>query len=136
VARCVKKPLSLPRLVTGSWVYGTLSTWIGDKDKNRGWDMLGDAKRAFDRAVASGRLSPESRREAELQLATCEGSDWFWWFGDYNPGAAVSDFERLFRLQLCHLYVLLDEPCPEYLSHVFAQGLGDPARGGVMRQSQ
>ena len=136
VARCVKKPLSLPRLVTGSWVYGTLSTWIGDKDKNRGWDMLGDAKRAFDRAVASGRLGPETIRDAELQLATCEGSDWFWWFGDYNPGAAVSDFERLFRLQLCHLYVLIDEPCPEYLSHVFAQGSGDPARGGVMRQSQ
>jgi alpha-amylase/alpha-mannosidase (GH57 family) len=136
VARCVTKPISLPHLVTGSWVYGTLSTWVGDKDKNRGWEMLGEAKRAFDRAVASGRLGAEAIRSAELQLATCEGSDWFWWFGDYNPGAAVSDFERLFRLQLCHLYVLLDEPCPDYLSHVFAQGSGDPARGGVMRQSQ
>jgi hypothetical protein len=23
---------------------------------------------------------------AKIQLAICEGSDWFWWFGDYNPG--------------------------------------------------
>ena len=136
VERCAVMPYSLPRLVAGSWVYGTLSTWIGDKDKNRGWDMLGDAKQAFDRAVASGRLTPTRVEAAELQLATCEGSDWFWWFGDYNPGAAVSDFERLFRRQLAHLYELLGEPAPDYLQQVFAFGTGDPSRGGVMRQSQ
>jgi len=135
VERCVVMPWSLPRLVAGSWVYGTLSTWIGDKDKNRGWDMLGDAKLAYDRAVAAGRLSAEQREAAELQLATCEGSDWFWWFGDYNPASAVSDFERLFRRQLKHLYELLGEPAPPYLQQVFAHGTGDPSRGGVMRQS-
>ena len=136
VARCAVMPFSLPRLVAGSWVYGTLSTWIGDKDKNRGWEMLGDAKHAFDRVVASGRLTPAKVEAAELQLATCEGSDWFWWFGDYNPGAAVSDFEQLFRRQLMHLYELLGEPAPDYLQQVFAFGTGDPSRGGVMRQSQ
>ncbi len=135
VERCVVMPWSLPRLVAGSWVYGTLSTWIGDKDKNRGWDMLGDAKLAYDRVIASGRLSAEQREAAALQLATCEGSDWFWWFGDYNPASAVSDFERLFRRQLKHLYELLGEPAPHYLQQVFALGSGDPSRGGVMRQS-
>ena len=135
VERCVVMPWSLPRLVAGSWVYGTLSTWIGDKDKNRAWDMLGDAKHAFDRVVASGCLTPEQIEAAEMQLATCEGSDWFWWFGDYNPGAAVSDFERLFRRQLKHLYELLGQPPPAYLQEAFAFGTGDPSRGGVMRQS-
>jgi alpha-amylase/alpha-mannosidase (GH57 family) len=135
VERCVVMPWSLPRLVAGSWGYGTLSTWIGDKDKNRGWDMLGDAKQAYDRAVAAGRLSAEQREAAALQLATCEGSDWFWWFGDYNPASAVSDFERLFRRQLKHLYELLGEPAPPYLLQAFAHGTGDPSRGGVMRQS-
>ncbi|OGI54766.1 MAG: glycoside hydrolase, partial [Candidatus Muproteobacteria bacterium RIFCSPHIGHO2_02_FULL_60_13] len=43
---------SLRQLAAGSWVHGTLSTWIGEPDKNRGWDMLGDAKRAFDAAAA------------------------------------------------------------------------------------
>jgi hypothetical protein len=46
----------LPRLTAGSWVYGTLSTWIGHADKNRAWEMLCDAKQCADRALDSGRL--------------------------------------------------------------------------------
>jgi len=126
---------SLDRLVAGSWVYGTLSTWIGDPDKNRAWDMLGEAKATYDRVIASGRLGKEARRAAEMQLSTCEGSDWFWWFGDYNPADTVSDFERLFRHQLSHLYALLGEKPPKYLREVFAHGTGTPEMGGVMKRS-
>jgi alpha-amylase/alpha-mannosidase (GH57 family) len=128
--------LRLPGIVAGSWVYGTLSTWIGDKDKNRAWDMLGDAKRRFDEVVASGSLTEQQIEKAEIQLATCEGSDWFWWFGDYNPGETVSDFEQLYRRQLTHLYTLLGVQPPEYLAEVFARGSGDPSRGGVMRTAR
>ena len=126
---------TLTELVAGSWVYGTFSTWIGDPDKNRAWDMLVEAKQCYDRVMASDVLDSEKREQAELQLARCEGSDWFWWFGDYNPGETVSDFERLFRRQLTHLYQLLGEAPPEYLSKVFAHGSGDPEMGGVMRQN-
>ncbi len=125
----------LSQLVAGSWVYGTFSTWIGDPDKNRGWEMLIEAKQVVDRVLASGKLDQEQTGKVELQLATCEGSDWFWWFGDYNPGDTVSDFERLFRRQLTHLYELMEETPPEYLSQVFTTGSGDPSRGGVMRQN-
>lgn len=138
-SRCLESqkasPPSLSRLVAGSWVYGTFSTWIGDPDKNRGWDMLGAAKRAFDEAMASGRFRQDHSEALELQLATCEGSDWFWWFGDYNPSETVSDFERLYRRQLSHLYQMLGEDIPEYLSHVFARGSGDPLKGGVMKRN-
>jgi alpha-amylase/alpha-mannosidase (GH57 family) len=131
-----KKPAPvLPHLVAGSWVYGTFSTWIGEQDKNRAWDMLVEAKRVYDRVLDEGRLDETQQQEAELQLANCEGSDWFWWFGDYNPGGAVSDFERLFRHQLTHLYEILGESPPDYLAHVFTYGGGDPAMGGVMRQN-
>ena len=68
---------SIPELVAGSWVYGTLSTWIGDRDKNRAWDMLVQAKKAYDRKLAKGGFSEESLQELSLQLARCEGSDWF-----------------------------------------------------------
>ncbi|MGZ8136719.1 MAG: glycoside hydrolase [Methylococcaceae bacterium] len=125
------KPLS--RLVAGSWVYGTFSTWIGDTDKNRGWDMLGDVKRAFDKAVSSNQLTDKQIDQAENQLAICEGSDWFWWFGDYNPGEAVSNFEKQFRLNLANLYKLLGQEPPAYLALSFTQGCGDPAMGGAMR---
>lgn len=128
-------PPHLRQLVAGSWVYGTLSTWIGDPDKNRGWEMLVDAKKAYDKALSENSYSESQLKALELQLATCEGSDWFWWFGDYNPGQAVSDFEQLFRRQLTELYRMLDVKTPEYLKVVFAKGSGDPAAGGAMRQS-
>ncbi|MDT4332497.1 glycoside hydrolase family 57 protein [Methylomonas sp. MS20] len=124
----------LPRLVAGSWVYGTFSTWIGDADKNCGWDMLGDVKQAFDNAVQDGRLSDQQQEKARVQLAVCEGSDWFWWFGDYNPGEAVSDFEKQYRLNLTNLYRLLGEEPPGYLALSFTQGSGSPAMGGAMRR--
>jgi len=123
-------------VVTGSWVFGSLTTWIGDRDKNRAWEMLVDAKRAFDKVLMSGRLTDDERDAAEHQLAICEGSDWFWWFGDYNPSSTVADFERLFRSQLMVLYDVLGEAPPDYLSEVFARGSGNPDKGGVMRQGQ
>jgi alpha-amylase/alpha-mannosidase (GH57 family) len=131
----LKSPPILSHLVAGSWVYGTFSTWIGDRDKNRAWDMLVEAKLVYDRVIAEKYFSPEQMAELERQLAICEGSDWFWWFGDYNPGETVSDFERLFRRQLSHLYELLDEAVPEYLSKVFSVGSGDPSLGGTMRKN-
>ncbi len=125
------KPLS--ELVAGSWVYGTFSTWIGSVDKNRGWDMLGDVKNAFDKALLDNRLTKKQLQQAEFQLSICEGSDWFWWFGDYNPGEAVSSFEKQFRLNLTNLYLLLGEEPPSYLALSFTQGSGNPAMGGAMR---
>ncbi|MHB8427746.1 MAG: glycoside hydrolase [Acidiferrobacterales bacterium] len=126
-------PAPLPVLTAGSWVYGTFSTWIGHAEKNRGWDMLGDAKRAFDSAVAARRLSGEKLQVAERQLAVCEGSDWFWWFGDDNPTETVTDFDSMYRMHLANLYQLMGEEPPQYLSQSFTRGGGDPLHGGAMR---
>lgn len=125
----------LSRLVAGSWVYGNLSTWIGEPDKNLAWDMLGEAKATYDRVLAEREIGPKERERLELQLATCEGSDWFWWFGDSNSAEAVSDFERLYRHQLQQLYELLGEKPPDYLDRPFTKGGGSPERGGVMKKS-
>ncbi len=123
----------LSRLVAGSWVYGTFTTWIGHADKNRAWCMLAEGKRVAD-LVLEGLPEGDERREAiERQLAICEGSDWFWWFGDDNPAESVADFDRLYRLQLVNLYRLLGEEPPEYLAHAFSHGGGTPELGGVMR---
>jgi alpha-amylase/alpha-mannosidase (GH57 family) len=128
-------PAALPVLRAGSWVYGTLSTWMGDADKNRGWDLLCDAKRAFDEVVAGGALSAAELARAEQQLAACEASDWFWWFGDYNPSAAVRDFDELFRHQLTSLYRSLHLAPPARLLESISIGRGAPESGGVMRRS-
>jgi alpha-amylase/alpha-mannosidase (GH57 family) len=127
-------PAHEEHLTAGSWVYGTFSTWIGDPDKNRGWEVLVEAKRTFDEQLASGKLSPEEIAAAEQQLAICEGSDWFWWFGDYNPSTTVNQFDQLFRMHLSNLYQMLHVEAPAYLSEVISHGGGQPSRGGVMRQ--
>jgi len=49
-----------------SWVYGTFSTWIGSSDKNRGWEMLGDVKYAFDKALATNRLTDKQVQQGRL----------------------------------------------------------------------
>jgi len=129
------EPLPLGRLVAGSWVHGTLATWMGDPAKNRAWDLLCKAKEAFDRVMQVGSLPPAQRADAERQLALCESSDWFWWFGDYNPQDAVAQFDRLYRRQLLNLYRLLGLTPPESLSQPISVGRGLPEHGGVMRRA-
>ena len=95
--------------------------------------MLGDVKCTFDIAILDKRLTDKQIKQAEFQLAVCEGSDWFWWFGDYNPGEAVSSFEKQFWLNLANWYRLLGEEPPAYLALYFTHGSGYPAMGGAMR---
>jgi len=128
------KPTLLPKMVAGSWVYGSFSTWIGDKDKNRGWDLLSEAKHVFDKVMADKVFDADTDLALRRQLAICEGSDWFWWFGDYNAADSVSDFERLFRLHLSNLYQMLGEEVPESLSETVSQGGGGIEQGGTMRR--
>ncbi|HWS76583.1 MAG TPA: glycoside hydrolase family 57 protein [Quisquiliibacterium sp.] len=126
---------ALPRLVAGSWVMGTMSTWIGERDKNRAWDLLVEAKLAWDEAMAADEFTPERRFEAERQLAACESSDWFWWLGSYNPAHAVDRFERLFRHNLRRLYELIGRRAPASLDVPLSLGSGRPEAGGAMRRA-
>lgn len=127
---------SLPEVAAGSWVYGSFSTWIGSAEKNRGWDLLCDAKECYDRVMLDGLLTQEEIAACERQLAICEGSDWFWWFGDYNSAMSVDSFDRLYRRNLSNLYHLLKLPVPEVLNRPISVGAGDPAVGGTMRRGQ
>ncbi len=129
-----RKPLQ--EIVAGSWVYGTFSTWIGEKDKNRAWDMLVEAKKVYDKVMSEGYLSEDEATTAEMQLATCESSDWFWWFGEYNSAESVTAFDEQYRLHLSNLYQLLKVEPPEYLSRAFSFGSGHPAMGGTMLPGQ
>ena len=126
----------LPKVAAGSWVYGSFSTWIGSADKNLAWDLLCDAKKQYDQVMQSGLLSEMESAACERQLSICEGSDWFWWFGDYNSSVSVDSFDRLYRRNLANLYRLLKLPIPQTLSQPISQGAGDPAVGGTMRRGQ
>jgi alpha-amylase/alpha-mannosidase (GH57 family) len=124
----------LPQIAAGSWVYGTFSTWIGSPAKNAAWDLLCDAKHAYDSTI--NQLDSASKLACEQQLAICEGSDWFWWFGDYNASDSVSSFDQLYRRNLANLYQLLGLPVPDILSQPISQGGGNSENAGTMRRGQ
>jgi alpha-amylase/alpha-mannosidase (GH57 family) len=130
----------LPEIAAGSWVYGTFSTWIGSKDKNLGWDLLCDAKKVYDEVMRVGTLSTKEKKLCEDQLSVCEGSDWFWWLGDYNPASSASSFDRLYRRNLSNLYTLLRQPVPTELSQPINAGdlpsLANDGFSGTMRRGQ
>ena len=125
----------IDQICAGSWVYGSFTTWIGQEDKNRAWEYLVTAKKDCDHAVAKGTLSKKVLLQLEDQLAICEGSDWFWWFGDYNPSGSVHDFDDLFRIQLKKLYSLIDIPPPDHLDHPISLGGGEAENAGTMRRN-
>jgi alpha-amylase/alpha-mannosidase (GH57 family) len=128
------QPAPLPRVLAGSWVHGTLATWMGDAAKNRAWDLLCDAKDAYDRVMLT-MTDPAQRAQCGRQLALCESSDWFWWFGDYNPAEAVMQFDRLYRRQLVTLYRRLNLVPPGELALPISAGGGMAEHGGVMRRA-
>ena len=78
--------------------------------------MLCEAKLAYDKVLQAGKLNADELKLCENQLAVCEGSDWFWWLGDYNAAASISSFDQLYRRNLSNLYSLLKLTAPASLS--------------------
>lgn len=133
-AKTLPQPQLLTEICAGSWVYGTFSTWIGEPAKNRAWDLLCEAKHHYDQYVHQ--LSTSAKEKCEQQLAICEGSDWFWWFGEYNNGFTVQSFDQLYRRNLSNLYHLLGLVPPDHLSEPISMGGGQAENAGTMRRGQ
>lgn len=127
----------LPRLIAGSWVYGDFSVWIGDRQKNRAWELLTAAKGTADRVLSNPGLSGDARDAILEQLAVCEGSDWFWWLGRDNRPEDSIEFDDLFRTHLEALYGLLGEPLPDDLGPITPPSTetATAGEGGTMRRA-
>jgi alpha-amylase/alpha-mannosidase (GH57 family) len=132
LARLSAPPGSLDRVVAGSWVEGSLATWIGAPPKNKAWSLLHKAREALGGEIAaapvvspanvlSGDPSPAAAKAA---LFAAEASDWFWWLGDDHSSAHDAVFDALFRRHLAAAYRAAGRPVPpELLEPV------DPAHG-------
>ena len=104
--------LSPQQLHSGSWVDGSLTTWIGDPAKNRAWDLLADARQTL---AQHPEATIDQNPDAWEALYAAEGSDWFWWFGEGHSSHQDALFDRLFRDHLISLYRALNEPVPPNL---------------------
>lgn len=95
-------------LATGSWIDEPgsapgvdLGTWIGEKEENQAWELLGAARLALE---ATGK-TPSDAPEAWRAMFAAEGSDWFWWFGDDQDSGQDEVWDDLFRTHLRMVYL-------------------------------
>jgi len=111
LARFKEQPLD--HIFPGSWINANFDIWIGAEEDNRAWELLLDARRAYD--AASG-VSDEMRRLAYEELLIAEGSDWNWWYGPEHGSDNRPEFDQLYRDHLSNVYRALGLNAPEALA--------------------
>jgi len=99
-------------LHSGSWIDGTFTTWIGQRAKNKAWELLTEARKTL---AQHPEATEENNPLAWEAIYAAEGSDWFWWLGTGHSSHNDETFDLLFRENLITLYQALDEPVPANL---------------------
>jgi alpha-amylase/alpha-mannosidase (GH57 family) len=107
------EPLPAP-LAAGSWIGGTLQTWIGEAEEARGWDYLRSARLDLRRAEQQG-ADEAALAEATDALLWAQGSDWFWWFGDDQDSGNDDYFDAAFRELIGQIYDALGQERPPWV---------------------
>ncbi len=114
-----EQAVPLKRLAPGSWIHGTLDTWMGHPEKRRAWEVLRDARARLVADLPPGLPSPalsSPQEQALYAFLAAEGSDWFWWLGDDHPTPLAPVFDRIFRGLLRTAFEFLSLPSPEFLN--------------------
>ncbi|MBM4333079.1 MAG: hypothetical protein FJ117_17995 [Deltaproteobacteria bacterium] len=107
---------TLKFLHSGSWIDQNFRIWIGSPEENQAWDCLGRTRDFLKNTLGKGQDFPEDTRQlAWEEIYIAEGSDWFWWFGDDFTSDNDEEFDRLFRMHLSKVHLLLKSPVPDYL---------------------
>jgi len=118
----------LDMIFPASWINANFDVWIGHAEDVRAWDLLRDAREAYERAAqraqknggASGKKDaaknqPDLARSYEAVLAA-EGSDWCWWYGPEHGSVNDAEFDQLYRKHLSEIYSALGEHVPDALA--------------------
>lgn len=98
----------------GSWINADFKIWAGHKEHRIAWSFLSEARKAIEEN--KNKVDESKIRKALEEAYICEGSDWFWWYGDEHVAENKSDFDILFRWHLSQIYKNLDLIPPEELS--------------------
>jgi alpha-amylase/alpha-mannosidase (GH57 family) len=97
----------------GSWINANFDVWIGDEEDNLAWELLLDARKAYDLAHD---VPEDMRKLAYEELLIAEGSDWCWWYGPEHGSDNRPEFDQLYRAHLSNVYRALGLKPPDALS--------------------
>ena len=119
------KPLN--RIKAGSWINKNFKLWIDEPIKNLAWQYLKNVRDDFCDFV---KKHPNNSHieQARKELFICEGSDWFWWYGEPNDSGRDNIFDYLFREHLKNIYIYLGMEVPEYLDMPLLVAVTKPSR--------
>lgn len=109
-----KEDKLLPKIASGSWINRNFKLWIDEPVKDIAWTYLKRVRQDFANFVKREPLNPNIEL-ARRELFICEGSDWFWWYGEPNDSGRDNIFDFLFRTHLKNVYRSLDLDTPKYL---------------------
>lgn len=121
----IQKPLN--KISSGSWVNRNYKLWIDEPLKNLAWTYLKQVKDDFTTYVKQNPHNPNIEA-ARRELFICEGSDWFWWYGEPNDSGRDNIFDYLFREHLKNIYLYLGLNVPEYLDNPLISAITKPSR--------
>lgn len=108
------KPLN--KIKSGSWINKSFKLWIDEPVKNTAWQYLKRVRDDFGEFI---KHNPNAQNidSARRELYICEGSDWFWWYGEPNDSGRDNIFDYLFREHLKNVYHELGVESPEFLDN-------------------
>ena len=109
-----KEDKLLEKISSGSWINRDFKLWIDEPLKDLAWTYLRRVKQDFNEFVKQNPNHPNITA-AQKELFVCEGSDWFWWYGEPNDSGRDNIFDFLFRTHLKNIYKYLDLKPPKYL---------------------
>ena len=117
----------LPKIVPGSWINRNFKLWIDEPMKNLAWNYLKQVRHDFSMFVKKNPLNPHIQY-ARRELFICEGSDWFWWYGEPNDSGRDNIFDYIFREHLKNIYLYLGIKAPDFLDEPLTSAFVKPSR--------
>ncbi len=120
-------PKPLTKLSSGSWVNRNFKLWIDEPIKNLAWSYLKQVHDDFQRFMEENPTNP-NLDAARRELYICEGSDWFWWYGEPNDSGRDNIFDFIYREHLKNVYKFLGIEPPEYLDTPLLSAISKPSR--------
>ncbi|MBQ8167801.1 hypothetical protein IJZ97_00070 [bacterium] len=118
---------NLSKISSGSWINRNFKLWIDEPMKNLAWSYLKQVRHDFSMFVKKNPLNPHIEY-AKRELFICEGSDWFWWYGEPNDSGRDNIFDYIFREHLKNIYLYLGLKVPDYLDEPLTAILTKPSR--------
>ena len=109
-----KEDKTLDRIASGSWINRDFKLWIDEPIKDLAWTYLKRVKKDFSQFSKKEPEHP-NLESAYREILICEGSDWFWWYGEPNDSGRDNIFDFLFRTHLKNVYRYLNLEIPAFL---------------------